>query len=352
VRTTKRQLGSSVVQRLFDEPYRFEFFQAVRLVLGFLMKQGISEERAFGQVLRFESSTRLSFPASEVEALTAGGDFEARTGEMLVTAAKDPATLHIHITPAFIGFLGTCGVLPFHYSDRIATSRNRERNEGIRAFMNMFSNRLSGQFYLAWKKYRLEHAIQPNGSDKQLSILLSLAGRSRVGTPDDYALAYYAALFRTRPASGHAISRALTEYLQVLIRLEECVGSWSELRPALQSRLGSPSPRLGFGIALGKRLWRHDRRVRIHVGPLDNEGIAKFLPRSDGATALQKMLMLFDVGPIEIEIRLALQRECVRPLKLTTNRAKAKGGLGWTTFLTSQIEAVKKPEVHYMLELE
>jgi type VI secretion system protein ImpH len=352
VRTTKGQLEPSVMQRLIDEPHRFEFFQAVRLVLGFLKEQGISEERAFGQVLRFKSSTRLSFPASEVEALSAGGDVEARTGEMLVIAAKDPATLRFQITPAFIGFLGTCGVLPFHYSDRIATSRNRERNEGIGAFMDTFSNRLTGQFYLAWKKYRLEHATQPNGNDKQLSILLSLAGRSRVGMPDDSALAFYAALFRTRPASAHAISRALTEYFQVPIKLEECVGSWDELRPALRSRLGSPYPRLGFGIALGNRLWRHDRRVRIHIGPLKSEALANFLPRSDGAAALQKMLALFDVGPIEFEICLALHRACVRPLKLTTDGAKAQGELGWTTFLSSRLEGIAEPEVRYMLDFE
>ncbi len=352
MRTTKGQLKPSVMQRLIDEPYRFEFFQTTRLILGFLKANGIGEERAFDQILRFDSSIQLSFPASEVEALRGGGEVEARTSEMLVTAAKDPSTLRIHITPAFIGFLGTCGVLPFHYSDRIAASRTKDRNSGVRAFMEVFSNRSVGQFYRAWKKYRLEHSAQADGKDQQLSILLSLAGRNRAGSPEDHALAFYSTLFRTRPASAHAISRVLTDHFQAPIKLEECVGSWAEIRPDLQSNLGNPGPRMGLGIALGTRQWSHDRRVRIHVGPLNREELARFLPRSDGAFALRKMLELFDVGQIEFEVLLTLQQECVRPLTLATQPSQSNGGLGWTSFLASRVEAVGQPEVRYMLDLK
>lgn len=352
MRTTKGQLKPGVMQRLIDEPYRFEFFQAVRLILGFLKAHGIGEERGFEQVLRFDSSIQLNFPASEVEALCGGGEVEARTSEMLAIAAKDTSTLRIHITPAFIGFLGTCGVLPFHYSDRIAASLAKDRNGGVRAFMEVFSNRSVGQFYRAWKKYRLEHSAQADGKDLQLSILLSLAGRNRAGSPEDYALAYYSTLFRTRPASAHAISRVLTDYFQVPIKLEECVGSWAEIRPVLQSNLGSHGPRLGLGMALGTRQWSHDRRVRIHVGPLKREELARFLPRSEGVFALRKMLELFDVGQIEFEVLLTLQQECVRQLTLTTKSSQSIGGLGRTTFLTNRVDAVDQPEVRYMLDLK
>jgi type VI secretion system protein ImpH len=352
VRTPKGQLKPSVMQRLIDEPYRFEFFQAVGLILAFLRENGIGDERAFGQVLRFDSTVQLSFPASEIESLRGGGEVDARVDRMLRLAAKDPSTLRINITPAFIGFLGTCGVLPFHYSERIAAHQKSERNIGARAFMDVFSNRLVGQFYLAWKKYRLEYSGQNNGKDLQLSILLALAGRSRIGSPDDHALAFYSTLFRTRPASAHAISRVLTEHFAVPIKLEECVGSWDEIPVAHRSRLRSAGPRLGLGAALGTRLWRHDRRVRLHIGPLNSENLVQFLPRSEGAVSIGKMLALFDVGPIEFEVRLTLQQKCVHPLTLTTKPSQSTGGLGWATFLTSRVDAISQPEVRYMLALE
>lgn len=351
MRTTKGKPESSVIQRLIDEPHRFEFFQAVRLILGFLREHGIRHEKAFGQVLRFESSIQLSFPASEIESLRGGGDVEARTDKMLLLAVRDGSNLRIRMTPAFVGMLGICGVLPFHYSERIAAYQHRERSAGARAFMDVFSNRLVGQFYLAWQKYRLEQSIFVTGKDGQLSILLSLAGRDGTKTATDHALAFYSTLFRTRPASAQAIERVLTEYFQVPIKLEECVGSWDDIPIALRSHLGRKNPRLGFGMTLGTRLWRHDRRARLHIGPLDSRNLARFLPRRESAVALKEVIKLFDVGPIEFEVCLTLSNECVQPMTLTTKQRTSSAGLGWTTFLTSRANAVDRPEVRYMLDL-
>ena len=66
---TKRRFEPSVVQRLLDEPYRFEFFQAVRIVELWLKQNGIPHENAVADYVRFKNRTSLSFPASELEAL-------------------------------------------------------------------------------------------------------------------------------------------------------------------------------------------------------------------------------------------------------------------------------------------
>lgn len=352
MRTKKGQLEASVMQRLIDEPYRFEFFQAIRLLLAFLREHGIPDERSFAHILRFDSSMRLGFPASEIESLQGGGEVEARTATMLLLALANEPNLRIRVTPAFIGFLGTCGVLPYHYSERIAAHQQKDRGAGASAFIDLFSNRLVGQFYLAWEKYRLEHSVTNKGRDRQLPILLALAGSANAATPDDQALAYYAALFRTRPASACAIAQALTEYFGVPVRLEESVGAWDNIPEKLQSRLGGPNPRLGFGAVLGKRVWRRDRRIRLHVGPLGSRDLDRFLPRSEGALAMGKMLALFDVGRIEVEVRLILKQECIRPWTLTTKGGASAQRLGWTTFLTTGAKPVARPEVRYMLRLE
>lgn len=363
MRTTKGQSESSIVQLLIDEPHRFEFMQAIRLLLVFLKRHGISSERALAQVLRFESRTSLHFPASEIERLCAGAQIAARTDTMLVLAATQQASqLRIRITPAFIGFLGSSGMLPFHYSERIAAHQQQERGEGAQAFVGVLSNRLVGQFYLAWEKYRIEHSTETRRRDLQLPILLSLAGvprsaaetvaMDRPDTPGDHALAFYAALFRTRPASAFAIARALTEYFGVPIRLEEWVGAWDPIPEKIRVRLGRHGPRLGFGASLGTRQWNHGRRIRLHVGPLTENGLDRFLPRTPGARAIATMLTLFDVGRVEAEVRLVLGQDCVRPLTLTTRDAPAAGRLGWTTFLTTGAKQLAEPEVRYLLNME
>ncbi len=351
MRTTKRQTDSSVIQRLIDEPYRFEFLQAVRLILGLLREHGISDDRALTQIMRFESSTRLGFPPSEIESLHGDGEMDVRTDRMLAIAVNGQSRLGIRITPAFIGFLGTCGVLPLHYSERIAAYQQRARNAGASAFMNVFSNRLIGQFYLAWQKYRLEQSVTKSGPDRQLTILLSLAGQSNASSPRNQALAFYSTLFRTRPASATVIARALTDYFDVPIHLEQFVGSWNLVPQKLRSRLGRSNQRLGFGHALGTRVWRHNRRICLHVGPISGTRLPQFLPRTSTAHGLEEMLELFDVGPIEVEVRLVIEPECIRHIELTTTNKSRQSTLGWSTFLTRDIRSVARPELRYKLGL-
>lgn len=360
MRTTQGKLESSVIQRLIDEPHRFKFVQALRMVLLLLRKSGVPYDKAFTHVLRFQNSLRLSFPASELEALRAGGDVEARTDTMLRLALQQDEQMQICITPAFIGFLGTCGVLPYHYSERMANMLQQDKDAGARAFVDMFSNRIVGLFFQAWEKYRLEQRLDTKGEDALLPIMLALSGvtddvfaapdRSRnMGGVTDHVAAYYAALFRTRPVSAHTIKNVLSEYFGVPIRVEEFVGSWDPIPKDKRSTLGGPNPKLGYGAVLGTRLWRRDRRVRLHIGPLDKPDLERFLPRGDAAAALEKMLELFGVGNLEFEVRLILGPSCIQPLTLTSRNRPAMRRLGWDTFLSSSTGQVSRPEVRYML---
>ena len=58
-----------VIGSLFEEPERVEFFQAIRLLLRWLARQGIAPEQALGGVIRFRNSLGLGFPSSDIEAI-------------------------------------------------------------------------------------------------------------------------------------------------------------------------------------------------------------------------------------------------------------------------------------------
>ncbi|MCY7377389.1 MAG: type VI secretion system baseplate subunit TssG, partial [Pyrinomonadaceae bacterium] len=75
-------------QELFDEPYQFEFFQAVRL-----LEKIFPEQRAVGreasitpEIVRFRSRLALDFPASEVHELKETSDerFDEQHLEMFI----------------------------------------------------------------------------------------------------------------------------------------------------------------------------------------------------------------------------------------------------------------------------
>ena len=111
MRTTKRANAVGIVQQLLDEPYRFEFFQAITLIEKILIERGIPQTQVLTDYLQFRNSTKQGFPASQIEALdieasTDSGDSLRPSAANLIDALDRGELDRICITPAFFGLLG------------------------------------------------------------------------------------------------------------------------------------------------------------------------------------------------------------------------------------------------------
>jgi type VI secretion system protein ImpH len=345
MQTEKRQHAAVLTEHLRAAPYRYRFAQLLNLLVRILRQQGIPYPQAFSQVLRFRNSLSLAFPASEIEGLQ-------------VDAADGADTPRIHITPSFIGLLGASGTLPLHDTERAATRTNLGADESWRPFVDLLSNRVIGLFYEAWGKYRVEHSLNTRGQDDLLPLLSALGGlrpasfgpaRPYASVPMEVA-GYYAGLLRTRPVSTSTVERVLGEYFGVPVRIEEFIGAWDPIPEKIRSTLGVTDPALGFGAALGTRTWRNDLRVRLYIGPLDDETAKAFLPNGRSHAALKEMVSLFAVPSVQYELRLLLDTPCLKPLTLTTREPDRKR-LGLNSFLTVCEGKASRPDIRSVLRL-
>jgi hypothetical protein len=89
--TSQRRTDAGVIGQLHATPQRFEFFQAAWLV-----------EQWRPDSVRFRNRLAMSFPPNQIENVSIDDN-------------------SVRITPAFIGLLGSQGVLPLHYSERISS---------------------------------------------------------------------------------------------------------------------------------------------------------------------------------------------------------------------------------------
>jgi type VI secretion system protein ImpH len=115
-------------QELLDEPYRFEFFQAVRL-----LEKIYPERRAVGreatttpEIARFRSRLALDFPASEIHEL-----------QETVDEKTDEQRLEMFVN--FMGMIGVSGVMPTHYTE-LAMERRRYQDTSMWTFMDIFTH--------------------------------------------------------------------------------------------------------------------------------------------------------------------------------------------------------------------
>jgi type VI secretion system protein ImpH len=352
----KRRFEPAVIERLFKEPYRFEYFQAVRMLELWLKRHGLPRQDLVANFLRFQNSTSLNFPASQLEAIHTEPPGIDRDARSLGAALQSNTLKYIRITPAFMGLLGVNGVLPAHYTERIAEHQLYQKDEGPRAFLDTFSNRSLALFYEAWRKYRLELKYQVDGNDAFLPLLLGLAGlghdslRKRLTGPEvgavlDESIGYFAASIRHRPASAVQISRVLSEYFGQPVRAEQFIGCWYDVPPAQQTTLGSANAVLGAGAMAGARVWQRDLRLRLVIGPLDYASFDAFLPGGAAARALKSLVTMFTGVSLEYEVELVLHAAAVRGVSLGGERHV--GRLGWDAFLVMGPQTQDRNDVRY-----
>ncbi|WP_413671535.1 type VI secretion system baseplate subunit TssG [Massilia cellulosiltytica] len=351
----KRRFEPAVIERLFAQPYRFQYFQAVRMIELWLRKRGMAEEGALANFLRFTNSTSLAFPASEIEALHAEPRTVAPNSAALAAALQSQELRYVRLTPTFMGLLGSSGALPAHYTERVAAQQIAERDDGPRAFLDTFSTRTLALFYEAWRKYRLE--LKYGGrKDGFLPLLLSLAGmghtalRRRLSDHGDGVLdetvAYFATAMRQRPASSVQIARVLSEYFGQPVRAEQFIGRWYDVPATQQTALGLGNATLGGGAMAGTRVWQRDLRLRLVIGPLDLPSYEAFLPGGRAARALGNMVTMFTGLSLEYEVQLVLRADEVRGSTLSGTRTTG-GRLGWDGFLVDGPQIQDRADVRY-----
>jgi type VI secretion system protein ImpH len=317
-----------LIARLLAEPQRFEFVQAVRLLLLALGERGIPEQRALARHLRFANSLKLAFPPSQLEAAAQEAD-------------------GYRLTPSFMSLLGAQGALPLHVTERLlALPAGGAEADAARAFLDMFSTRMHALWYRAWQKYRVEHAVA-GPRDAFLPMLLALAGMPADGAyvgdgVPDTALAAFAGLLRRRPVSAAVLGRVLSSHFGVTVHVQEGVGHWDRLAPAEQSVLGA-NVHLGRTALLGARSWRPDLRVRVRIGPLDQARYAHFLPGAPGARALRTLLGLFAVPTLAYDIVPVLRQADLGPVQLAPSGRR----LGLDSYLLSAPATADRADLCY-----
>ncbi len=313
-----------IAEMLDREPYRFEFFQAVRL-----LSRMASSRQVIGrfsnprdEVARFGAHAKVSFPASQIQSL------ERRE--------EAPAEMRVN----FMGLTGPLGVLPLAYSE-LVLDRLRNKDTAFRDFLDLFNHRIISLFYQAWEKYRFFVPYERGERDRLSQHILALLGLGTPGLQDrqevaDDSLLFYSGLLGMHARSATGLRQLLSDYFGVPVEIEQFVGAWYPVDADAQCSVGEgngDSERLGFGVVVGDEIWDQQARVRIRLGPLAMEQYLDFLPGGEAHRQVQSLTKFFAGGEYDIEIQLVLRREDVPPVELMSGDGGAK--LGWTSWVKS-----------------
>jgi type VI secretion system protein ImpH len=320
----------------FREPWRFGFFQAVRIleqIARIERKAGGAEpDGATGvtsdpraEAVRFRATTSLAFPASEI-----------------VGSKPSEGGAPAELTVGFMSLAGAMGALPAPYA---ALLQGRAAQSAFADFLDMFHSRLIGCFYAAWAKYRLPVSFErrESGGDDISSLLKALVGlgvpgvERRLKIEDDLAIHYGGEFARVARSAG-GLERLLASEFSLPLRIEQFIGNWIEIAHGEQTRLTAdplainPFSRLSRGAVVGARIWEVEGAFQVVIGPLDQEEFRRLLPSESDFGRIRDFVRLFAPNHLRFTIRLILQPDAVPQARVAADDNAVQ--LGWTSWLS------------------
>jgi type VI secretion system protein ImpH len=335
--------SSSVIENLVREPYRFDFFQAVRILER--LRRNDEPPVAVGydgpmeqEAVRFVAPLSMSFPSAAIR-------------ELVPRGPGQPFEFAMHVS--FMGLTGPSGTLPRHYST-LLIERTREKETAYRDFLDLFNHRLVSLFYRAWEKYRIPAAYEraattrssATNSDLFTFGLYSLVGmgtdglRGRTAVPDETFL-YYGGLFACQSRSPAGIVNIVSSYFNVMASVESFVGQWLSLPPEERSSLPAKrnpkglNCRLGVDAILGTKVWDVQSRFRVRLGPLSYRQFCEFLPSGNGFNSIFDLLRTYAGPCLDSEIQPVLLAKEVPFTQLLAD-APVKPRLGQNVWMASR----------------
>ena len=312
---------------LYSEPYRFAFFQAVRLLERTSPgREGVGRAvRPGNEIVRFRTHPSLAFPASEVLDLKAPpAGQEERPPEMTVN---------------FLGLTGPQGVLPHPYTE-LVRERASYKDYALWSFLDIFNHRFIALFYRAWEKYRFPIAYERQGEDAFTEYLFDLIGMGTAGlrgrmSVQDQALLLYAGLIAQKPHSAGAIASILRDYFRAPAEVVQFQGQWFPLEQENVTRLGEANAELGRTVVAGSSVFVSQSKFRVRMGPLTLAQFVSFLPVGPAFRPLTDLVRYLCGIEFDFDVQLVLRREDVPPCSLDS-KSPLPPMLGWTTWVTSE----------------
>ena len=353
--SSSRRKITRVIDKLFSEPYRFTFFQAIRLLQNIARPKNISD-KDFGPVgydvspekeaVHFSASSRLSYPGTQISAIKEH------------TASKGVGNLPPNIVVSFMGLTGPKGILPTHYTE-LQQQRQRDKDGALRDFFDVLNHRTISLFYRAWQKhqlpilYELHHKYPSLGTtDAITKALHSLVGNAdenvRKQLPIDAEnILFYAGQFCGLRRSGASLELILKTCFQVPVSVRQFEGEWVEnaeddrVQLAYSRNRKGRNNQLGVNVILGKQVYIVEGKFQLVLGPLSKQQFETIKPGTERLKALCRFTQSFVGVEVSFNLRMKVSSDAISGFSLGTG-PESVPKLGWSTWLLAQDKDQKK----------
>jgi type VI secretion system protein ImpH len=321
------------LQQLEQAPQLFDFFEALRRVecaWPGLPRLGTAKRPA-DEPVRLSQMPFLEFPP----AMFAPPDQRK---------VRPPGPLRL--SAYFFGLYGPHGPLPLHLTEYAYDRMVNGDDRNLVDFTDIFHHRMLALFYRGWAQGRPTVSYDRPEEDRFAGYVGALVGlatpsmRERDAWPD-HAKWYFSGLLSAGNKTRGGLEGMLAEYLQLPVRVQECIGEWLAVSAQELMRLGDPNTGVLGRSVLGERVWSVQHKIRIVLGPVEVGDLLQYLPGSPSLERLRAAVLNYLGLEYAWDLQLVMHRARLPPLKLGQF-----GHLGWSSWVAGSGGASGDAEVN------
>jgi type VI secretion system protein ImpH len=330
-------ISQKVMERMFQEPYQFDFFQATWLLermYGLDQKENAYLEHDQTGII-FRPHSGLVFPPADI-----------RNIERLNIGDHEK----VRLTLTFFGLYGVNSPLPVYFYEDLALGRSDTLP--LQDFLDIFNHRLYQHFYRSWKKYQPTLQASSNKIDKHSQRFYCLTGlgipheQDRTELFSPIRLAAFAGRLMARTRCPEGLRAILSVFFKgIEVKIQENIPRWVELteRPQM-GRATRDGMKLGDNITLGKKLFDISGKFRIIMGLDTYEQYTGLLPGGKLEPLLRYLVSLYTPDGLSYDVQLQLE-SAKMPRQFVGGKKGMK--LGLTGMLGHSTTALYKRTVQY-----
>lgn len=306
----------ALLQRLLDQPQKFDLFQAISLLEREGVAGGCAEIGEPGtEAVRLGSHLSLGFEASDVRAAST----QPPTGEAF------------RLTTPVLSLAGHAGPLPTAFTEMLL-ERQGAKDFATADFLDIFHHRLLSLFYLNRKRRRPGLAW----SSPQASTIARVSARVCGLQTDTHAShrprLRHAGLLGGAPRSMAALCALLSDRYGMPFTGEQFVGGWQRLEEDELTAIGDAHrpPELGRTAFVGRRVWDQAAGIRLSADGQPLERVLEFLPGGELHDDFKAAVRHFLPSALRVEV-------CLRPAAGELPSGRLTGSeaprLGWNAWM-------------------
>ena len=281
------------------------------------------------EVVLFKSDASIAFPVSDLSTLE-----RSDSGQFTLTTK-------------FLGFSGSQSPLPGYYLDRMA-HESTQNEEGLNAFLDLFSHRWTQFAYHAWRKYRYYICFRNGGTDSFSQRMYALVGLGNPSVRDRLAINHskmlaYAGILATPGRSPDVVSNLVSHCFDLA---DVSIENWQlrkvAVEPAQQNRLGVRNPKrktagyvpgrsvIGVNFTLGARVPDRSGKFLLRIGNLTMARYLSFLPEGENHQALIMFVSFLLRDQFAWDLQLSLAPDQAKGMRLGD---RSRSCIGRTAFI-------------------